>query len=465
MLQQFQKIKNSENMGVLLSLLLNCDEVKNVWKEKNNQRHDMNDKTNNYPLNQILYGPPGTGKTYNVIKKALEIIALKDEELRNFLNENPDRKALKEKFEEFRKAGQIEFITFHQSFSYEEFVEGLKPDIDSEEIKYKIEDGVFKKLCKKAKISDNFDEIYNKLLDEIGEGEKEFKTKTGKHFRIKVNSRGNLTLMTGAEFREQGTITKENLKSNNFNYWKSYTEPILNYLKSIGWKTSDNSNKNYVLIIDEINRGNISKIFGELITLIEESKRLGSNEEIKITLPYSKEEFGVPSNLYIIGAMNTADRSIALMDTALRRRFTFIEMMPEYDELNEIDGINLSQMLKTMNERIEYLYDREHTIGHAYFINIKDFDELKNVFRNKIIPLLAEYFYEDWKKIRLVLGDFQKEEKYQFVKEKSIDKKLFPKDFNFDDKKIYEINEEAFTYFKSYIGIYKKLENETGSSS
>ena len=142
---QFQKIKNSENMGVLLSLLLNCDEVKNVWKEKNNQRHDMNDKTNNYPLNQILYGPPGTGKTYNVIKKALEIIALKDEELRNFLNENPDRKALKEKFEEFRKAGQIEFITFHQSYSYEEFVEGLKPDVDSEEIRYKIEDGIFKK--------------------------------------------------------------------------------------------------------------------------------------------------------------------------------------------------------------------------------------------------------------------------------------------------------------------------------
>ena len=221
-------------------------------------------------------------------------------------------------------------------------------------------------------------------------------------------------------------------------------------------------NKNYILIIDEINRGNISKIFGELITLIEPSKRLGADDEIMVELPYSKEKFGVPSNLYIIGTMNTADRSIALMDTALRRRFEFVEMMPEYDTLNKtiIEGINVGEMLKTINERIEYLYDRDHTIGHAYFINVSDIKTLANVFKNKILPLLQEYFYDDWEKIRLVLGDSQ------FIKEKKSAKVLFKSGTDYiNDKILYEIDKEAFYVEQNYLKIYNLTSSQADEAN
>lgn len=230
--------------------------------------------------------------------------------------------------------------------------------------------------------------------------------------------------------------------------------------KQIFTKDSQKIEKNYILIIDEINRGNISKIFGDLITLIEPSKRLGADDEIMVELLYSKEKFGVPSNLYVIGTMNTADRSIALMDTALRRRFEFVEMMPEYDNLNKIniEGINIGEMLKTINDRIEYLYDRDHTIGHAYFMGVTDIKTLANVFKNKILPLLQEYFYDDWEKIRLVLGDSQKDENLQLVKIKRnmAAERLFRGKIDYiDDKILYEINSEAFNNPQSYIEIYK----------
>ena len=165
--------------------------------------------------------------------------------------------------------------------------------------------------------------------------------------------------------------------------------------------------QNYVLIIDEINRGNIAKIFGELITLVEQSKRLGQDDEAMVTLSYSKEEFGVPDNLYIIGTMNTADRSIAQLDTALRRRFEFVEMMPNpsHDGIKtDIKGVNCQELLDAMNKRICFLFDREHQIGHTYFIDVDNLESLEAAFKNKIIPLLQEYFYDHWEKIDLVLN-------------------------------------------------------------
>ena len=229
----------------------------------------------------------------------------------------------------------------------------------------------------------------------------------------------------------------------------------------------------YVFIIDEINRGNISKIFGELITLIETTKRSGEGKKecISTKLPYSNEEFTVPDNVYIIGTMNTADRSIALMDTALRRRFKFEEMLPNYDLLEDIfvedEGVkvNIGAMLKVINERIEYLYDREHTIGHAVFLELKEnnnIDKLENIFKKSVIPLLQEYFYEDYEKIRIVLGDNAKDEDEQFILAVSIPKDIFEGDIgdiDIPDKK-YIIKHENFRNIMAYKNISKKLSDE-----
>ena len=369
----------------------------NQQNNSDNEGYKMtdDDKKLNYPLNQILYGPPGTGKTYTTVVKAIEII----EERKIDISEN--RSDLKNKFDEYIRSRQIKFITFHQSYGYEEFVEGIKPLFDDENedgnITYEISKGIFYQCCENALLLSDY--------------------------------KGKLRDFCDLPKDERQKFFNENTPK-------------------------------YAIFIDEINRGNISKIFGELITLIEPSKRLGADDEIMVELPYSKEKFGVPSNLYIIGTMNTADRSIALMDTALRRRFEFVEMMPEYNTLNEtiIEGINVGEMLKTINERIEYLYDRDHTIGHAYFINVSDLKTLANVFKNKILPLLQEYFYDDWEKIRLVLGDSQKDENLQLVKIKRnmAAERLFRGKIDYiDDKILYEINSEAFNNPQSYIEIYK----------
>ena len=445
----------------------------NQQNNSDNEGYKMtdNDKKLTYPLNQILYGPPGTGKTYGVVRKALEIIEG---------NASDDRS----KFKKYIETGQIKFITFHQSYGYEEFVEGIKAETKNDNVSYKIEDGAFKRICKRANgdkillkdvkeelTEDDFKKLYENYVDKLplfsnNTYGKILETPTDKQpFYIYKNNQYSI-LIKPQNSNDPKTISCDKLIKDIF-YNDSYGMPsyepvIIQDILSQEYESykTNHINKNYILIIDEINRGNISKIFGELITLIEPSKRLGADDEIMVELPYSKEKFGVPSNLYIIGTMNTADRSIALMDTALRRRFEFVEMMPEYDTLNKtiIEGINVGEMLKTINERIEYLYDRDHTIGHAYFIDVSDLKTLANVFKNKILPLLQEYFYDDWEKIRLVLGDSQKDENLQLVKIKRnmAAERLFKGKIDYiDDKILYEINSEAFNNPQSYIEIYK----------
>ncbi|EPH6586757.1 AAA family ATPase [Campylobacter jejuni] len=409
--------------------------------ESNNTQKMLNQ---NSSLNQILYGPPGTGKTYHTIDKALEILG---ENLEN----RDDKKA---KFDEYVKNGQIVFTTFHQSYGYEEFVEGIKPRIDSEEnskeIEYEIKDGIFKELCEKA--LDNYensvlnaDELNKKI--ELKEKVENFlnwlletnepigKTKGGNFFVIEIDNKTIVIYSEGIErfdgiFNLNLSIFMELLKcKDEFNnatemfkkvfnrdyadrthtYYFNLVKKFKAYEKQLtakieNNKNNDNSLKPYIIIIDEINRGNVSKIFGELITLIEPSKRIGEKEELKVTLPYSGEKFGVPKNVYIIGTMNTADRSITSLDTALRRRFEFVEMMPDVSKLSmDCEGINLQELLKAINTRIEYLLDREKTIGHAFFVSVENLEDLKKVFQNKIIPLLQEYFYNDYALIDAVL--------------------------------------------------------------
>ena len=375
-------------------------ELRKMWNklingEENSKTSDGGDEETmkkEFDKNVIFYGPPGTGKTYTTAKKAVAICDnVAEEDLTNYTE-------VMKRYNKLKENNRIEFITFHQSYGYEEFIEGIKPVVsneddesdseNSQEIKYEIVDGIFKKFCDEAR------------------------------------------------------------------------------------KAQDKENNEYVFIIDEINRGNISKIFGELITLIETTKRAGKEECISTKLPYSKEEFTVPDNVYIIGTMNTADRSIALMDTALRRRFYFEEMLPNYDLLKDIfvedEGVkvNIGAMLKVINERIEYLYDREHTIGHAVFLELEEnnnIDKLENIFKKSVIPLLQEYFYEDYDKIRLILGDNAKDEDEQFIFAESIKPKdVFEGDIGDIDipEKKYIIKYENFRNIMAYKNISKKLSDE-----
>lgn len=484
---------------------------------------DENDEMENKVLNQILYGPPGTGKTYNTINKALEIIfniekknqtqeqieekLLKEATL--VIASNPDeikleknkedepRKILKKVFEYFKdeKRGQIEFVTFHQSYGYEEFVEGIKAVLDTVNIEYTLGEGVFKRISKKAEnnyLQSNgpvtrkrdFELVFQeKILDKL-DSKLKIPTVRTHYYITDVNER--TIYFEKADGQINHTLSIKSLKDmyDVGSYEKItgglsvYYKPLLNLLLE-----NEDTNeiktvplKNYILIIDEINRGNISKIFGELITLIEPSKRIGADEEIRLTLPNSKHPFGVPSNLYIIGTMNTADRSIAQIDTALRRRFVFEEMMPKPELLvdNANDpiiikdtDIDVQKILEAINERIEYLYDREHTIGHSYFMDLLQDDcntkaKLDEIFRVNIIPLLAEYFYGDWNDIKIILNDTEKDN--YFITEKNMPTYVIAESRK--NNKIYTVNQEGFSkegYENIYITKADKTKVETNS--
>ncbi len=399
----------------------------------------------NIPLNQILYGPPGTGKTYHTIDKALEILG-------ENLESRDEKKA---KFDEYVRKGQIVFTTFHQSYGYEEFVEGIKPIIDndenSQEVKYDVKDGIFKELCDKSLKNyilsmQNENEIdLDKLIFEFANYINQDFLNKGNEFplenkvsikKILLNFKDEYrSFSLGGSIKSPQSLTIDIIKRDYLNFKNKkilsfkdikpkydsqsdyhgnaiYYFMFYNKLKEFEniqnekFKIKKEILKSYIIIIDEINRGNVSKIFGELITLIEPSKRIGEKEELKVTLPYSGEKFGVPKNVYIIGTMNIADRSITSLDTALRRRFEFIEMMPDVSKLSmDCEGINLQELLKAINTRIEYLLDREKTIGHAFFVSVENLEDLKKVFQNKIIPLLQEYFYNDYALINEVLND------------------------------------------------------------
>ena len=526
-------------------------ELKEMWSklingkensEASNGGDEKETMKKEFDKNVIFYGPPGTGKTYTTAKRAVEICKTESEK------ELTDYSEIMKKYNELKENNRIEFITFHQSYGYEEFIEGIKPKVlnendeseneNSQEIEYEIVDGIFKEFCDNAKkaIIESKSNIYISpkaivwkvtLRDEVKED-----CFTNNHVRINFKlgtagaskfdneiKKGDIIITTdGSRTKINGfavvtddkayTLDEEKNDTTTRNVsWlvKGIDEDIyeINDKKILPRKTVtkvpnmkvediiklakeknsevlseidiEKNTKPYVFIIDEINRGNISKIFGELITLIEPTKRSGKKECISTKLPYSKKEFTVPDNVYIIGTMNTADRSIALMDTALRRRFKFEEMLPDYHLLEDIFvedkgvKVNIGAMLKVINERIEYLYDREHTIGHAVFLekmeNDKidiDINKLENIFKKNIIPLLQEYFYEDYEKIRIVLGDNAKDEDEQFILAVSIPKDIFEGDIGDIDipEKKYIINYDNFKNIMAYKNISKKLSDE-----
>ncbi|KAB2906737.1 MAG: AAA domain-containing protein [Kofleriaceae bacterium] len=446
-------------------------------------------------LNLIYFGPPGTGKTFITARKAVEIID----------GTAPAVHAeMMTRYNELREAGLIEFVTFHQSYSYEEFVEGIRPVLDDEDnevggvVRYECKEGIFRRFCADAdtgtrragsvdfdpqstqvwKMSlgntaksgqahiyeqciknnqvllgygqgldyegcDTWEAVFEKLRQHAPDTKENDYNVTAVHMFKNEVEQGDLIVVSDGirKFRaiakvagpykrlsqqEYGQmrpvqwlfVAKESLPSENIINRQLSQQTIyklssdaLHVEKFRALLSPAKEHSNRVLIIDEINRGNIAKIMGELITLIEPDKRRGAANEVRVTLPYSGKEFVVPSNLYIIGTMNTADRSIALLDTALRRRFRFVEMQPDPEVVRKVvgesgivDGVDVAELLHVLNRRIELLHDRDHTLGHAYFLHCNTLDDLRDALLNRVLPLLQEYFHGHWERICMVLG-------------------------------------------------------------
>ncbi|MCL1052566.1 AAA family ATPase [Shewanella algae] len=513
-------------------------------------------------LNQILYGPPGTGKTYATTEKA---VALADpqwlaELASQELSVKEQRNSVKQRYEELIVAKRIAFTTFHQSFSYEDFIEGIRAETKDNQVSYSIEDGVFKALAERA----NKDVVNGQSLGlsdsptlwKISIGRTHEKAMRDRYIqageaRIGWNQTGDLSLELDERTQEQQaywnsltyrnhdalnafsndikvgdvllclknveTVQAVGVVTSDYVFDESVTgaETDYSHVRKVNWLLTDidlnilplNDDKrmvqqtvyplsriswnslvdelhrqnialpfsveqvginkrNYVLIIDEINRGNISRIFGELITLLEPDKRKGGSDERSVTLPYSKEPFSVPDNLYVLGTMNTADKSLAQLDLALRRRFEFVELMPDPALLDGIlvHGVDISELLKVMNQRIEVLLDRDHTIGHAYFWPLRSAGSeqerqqlLADIFAKRIIPLLQEYFFADWERIGWVLNDSQKPAAERFIELDDVGTslgKLFPEAIaNQITDRRYRINKPAFMEAGAYRGI------------
>jgi 5-methylcytosine-specific restriction protein B len=444
-----------ENNIAEIQTYLNGSKIKPI----DNYNHNMS-------LNQIFFGPPGTGKTYSTIDAALEILGENISGLR--------REERKKLFSDYQKKSRIFFTTFHQSMSYEDFIEGIKPinPKDGDEfLQYKIQDGLFMRATIEATYNYinlnytdkaatellNYNQLFDNLFDRIEEDRGGLlPARKGGEVNVFINDNGNF-IVKHLNGEKPYTVSRERLRK----IYEAYPDPdaIVNvqeaFRKVIGgcnstafWSVlkaiveirekSIRSSKTildlsyedkrqlvqehldsnnhvkpvkdlsdpFVFIIDEINRGNVSQIFGELITLIEDDKRLGKPEELLIELTYSKKTYSIPPNLFILGTMNTADRSVESLDTALRRRFEFIPKLSIESKIENFDDeIDLAKMLKAINNRLKILKDADHTIGHAWLMNITSLDQLKFVFGNKILPLLQEYFYNDYEKLGLVLGD------------------------------------------------------------
>ena len=463
------------------------------------------------PRNLILYGPPGTGKTFSTTAEAVRLCD-------GVLPEDGDDAAVRRRYCELVNAKQVYFVTFHQSYSYEDFVEGLRPTTREDDVTiyseasgasptaggFRLEPvaGVFREiatLAEQARKSaaegrrgNDFDlagrRFWKMAIGTLGsedhvyraaiagnyvvlgwghdvnwtdsrfasweemhkEWEKRYPgdkrpSQTSQPWTLRnkieigdliVVPYGNSAFRAIAEVQgdyyfelsEDGTYNQrrkvrwllildeplplDTIIEGNFTMRALYEilenrirkEALIRLVSSPPDGLEPTPPDQFVLIIDEINRADISKVFGELITLIEPDKRIGGDHEIKATLPYSKISFGVPDNLHIVGTMNTADRSIALLDTALRRRFTFRELMPQPRLLSTVGGIQLDQLLIAINDRIEYIFDREHQIGHAFFMRCQSRADVDDVMRRKVIPLLAEYFFDDWSKLAIVPG-------------------------------------------------------------
>ena len=420
-------------------------------KQLSQSQIELQNTQTNMALNQILFGPPGTGKTYNSIDKSVAIAT----------GSSADHNSNKIIFDDLRKQGQIEFVTFHQNYSYEDFMIGIRPNVSetTSDLSFKKHYGIFYEIAKRAR--ENFE---NSLKDEqtisrenwVKEKFEEFK----EYVETELEENGKFTIKNNVSIysvedevfiytgeKENGELWKNqrigmhynaliniyladvqnrqdikklenipSLEKQHATYSFELIEKFREFLTEKGYKFQSTTVqkeplKNFVLIIDEINRANISKVFGELITLLEDDKRIGEPNELKITLPNGEKEFGVPPNLYLIGTMNTADKSIALIDIALRRRFEFIGKYPDYDEIKNLDAKTL---LQKINEEIYKLKNSaDYLIGHAYFMKGQSIEE---TLRNKIVPLLMEYFSGKTKIVSDIFNDTNWKVEYDTTK-------------------------------------------------